>query len=376
MLGSAASSSGTYSRATLIGTKRGNPENQATHSSTKRRKLDSNSGAFDQIANVPSMKQQPSAGKIQPGKPNAKAHSSTLSHYQSSDHSPPADAHGNGRKNRHRPKNVGDKGGGYRSCLKSANAGAASGHTPRKPGVRFVAAAIENLSEDTAPKEVEGTLKEAKPKDRGCFGHACSFGRVSTTPGSVIKDSFEIVQRVTTYGRANDNIFRFPKHEDKRVPRHAFDISFWRPGIERDIQKDMHFDLTKELNLVAIVSTRSRHPILIYGVELIKGENSWQYGKLYTGDIITVFDSSSDEQAGSGFLKFECSFYIGRSRYPRAQHDPFTILIEKKKFDRYIRRKKRRKFNRNKIEAANAALVKEDAATSAVNFMSGPAASP
>jgi hypothetical protein len=77
-------------------------------------------------------------------------------------------------------------------------------------------------------------------------------------------------------------------------------------------------------NLHTLVTTRGSFGILVNGVKL-KGENengNILCGRIYSGDVITVFVSKDNGQC----LRFVCKFEYGEARNPRPLDKfPFTI---------------------------------------------------
>ena len=66
--------------------------------------------------------------------------------------------------------------------------------------------------------------------------------------------------------------------------------------------------------MMTILSTKTSKCIWVNDVELRKesrSQNAYLFGKLYTGDIITVYRNRDQ------FLKFRCEFYHGESMQTR-----------------------------------------------------------
>lgn len=172
------------------------------------------------------------------------------------------------------------------------------------------------------------------------------FGKLTTLPHSIISTTIKLTDRLTYYGRDPSNSIVFPNNLEKRVPRHAFDIIFWRPSLERDIAKGV--DWTKDESIRAIISTRTSRWILVNDIKVTKGADCWQYGKLYTGDIITIFDDPAEGHSGADFFKLECAFNVGVSKNKRPQNEPFVVEQEREKYQKTMGKKSRKQAKEDK----------------------------
>lgn len=156
------------------------------------------------------------------------------------------------------------------------------------------------------------------------------YGRLTPMAGSIETPEIILTHRLTYYGRDPSSTFVHPDSLDTRIPKNAIDIIFWRPGIEKT--KDWH-KAPDEVH--AIIATRTSTAIRVNGVKLEKGKDCWKYGKLRTGDIISVFEPKENEAAGgkaSEFLRFRAEFYIGKSKATRPATEPFHVEKETRKF--------------------------------------------
>lgn len=160
------------------------------------------------------------------------------------------------------------------------------------------------------------------------------FGVLTTLPGSVCNTSIKLEQRWTSYGRDPASHVEYPDPLDVRVPRAAFDVIFWCPGLEALLESGAQW--TEVEGIFPIVRTRTSLKIRVNGVNLSKGENCWYYGRLHTGDIITVFGPPEGEAKigkEAEFLKFRCEFYTGPSAKEREVGSPrFVVEKEVEKF--------------------------------------------
>lgn len=168
-----------------------------------------------------------------------------------------------------------------------------------------------------APSPVSETPEFVRPQPR--------YGRVFTTPGSVISECIRLTERWTSWGRHPNARIQWKDPTNTCIPKIAFEIAFWAPGIEKKEREG--FDWTKVENPSVIVSTKTTACIWVNGVPLrFKSSDGMSslFGKLYTGDVITVYENKDK------FIKFECQFNHGRAiaRRPEAEK-PFQIFAVK-----------------------------------------------
>jgi len=172
------------------------------------------------------------------------------------------------------------------------------------------------------------------------------LGRLNTVPGSVIETThFNLTTRITYYGRYEEKkrtnlkegeydppftSYVYPHNMDNRVPKNALDIVFWRPRIEDDDKKGV--DWIAKDDFWALVMTRTSSWVWVNGVKLTRGNGQLNYGKLYTGDVITIFEPKAGQPASQGraaeYLKFGCEFFAGLSKARRPEGHNFTIETE------------------------------------------------
>jgi hypothetical protein len=150
------------------------------------------------------------------------------------------------------------------------------------------------------------------------------LGKLVTVPGSVFELSLRLESRLTSWGRGPLATIHYPHRDDTRIPAYALEVTFWSPGIEARIASGA--DWTAIPDVMAILSTKTRKCIWVNGVELRRspqlanGREGFNFGKLYTGDIITVY------QHRDHFLKFRCEFYHGDSARPRPENEAGFIV--------------------------------------------------
>ena len=170
------------------------------------------------------------------------------------------------------------------------------------------------------------------------------FGTLTALPGSLCNTIIRLEQRITFYGRDPSSHVRHPNQKETRIPKNALDIIFWRPGIEATIESGKEWSSLD--GLYAIAHTRTSRNIKVNGVKLTRGEGCWNYGRLHTGDIITIFGPPDSEQAegkAGEFLKFRCDFSLGLSAQPRPADQP-RFVVEKEE-EKYMQKQTRRSLS-------------------------------
>ena len=169
------------------------------------------------------------------------------------------------------------------------------------------------------------------------------FGKLQPTRGSIQTPTIYITERLTTYGRNPDSTFVHPDPKEDRIPKQALDIGMWYPGIETDIDAGKT-DWMNHPKLEAILRTRTSRYVLVNGVKLRKGQGEYLWGRLRTGDEITVVQTKIDAKTAKEkeYLRFRCEFFVGLSKNIRkAGEKPFVVEVEKDKFKLAEERKSR-----------------------------------
>ena len=149
------------------------------------------------------------------------------------------------------------------------------------------------------------------------------LGKLSPLPGSAPSATIYLGEQMTSWGRdprsrVGCNIVHADKN-DVRVPKRALHITFWAPGIEERVQRGE--DWMKVSGICTILSTSTSHCIWVNDVALhaeSKEGDARLYGKIYTGDIITIFQS---QDAKEGFLKFRVEIGYGASAAKRPEKE-------------------------------------------------------
>ncbi|QGA18727.1 hypothetical protein EYB26_006412 [Talaromyces marneffei] len=150
------------------------------------------------------------------------------------------------------------------------------------------------------------------------------LGRLMTVPGSIFELTLRLEDRMTSWGRGPLATLVYPDRMDTRIPAYAIEVTFWSPGIEPLISEGA--DWRDMPDVMTILSTKTRNRIWVNDVELRRGptidngSEVWIFGKIYTGDIITIW------QNGGKFLRFRCEIYHGDSARPRPESEKGFIV--------------------------------------------------
>lgn len=143
------------------------------------------------------------------------------------------------------------------------------------------------------------------------------LGKLTSLPGSIFDLTIRLEDRMTSWGRGPLATVCYPDPLDTRIPAYALEVTFWTPAIEARIAAGD--DWMAIPGVMAILSTKTRNCIWVNDTELRRGDENGrpglQFGKLYTGDIITVYKQRNK------FLKLQCEFYHGDSACPRPDHE-------------------------------------------------------
>ena len=153
------------------------------------------------------------------------------------------------------------------------------------------------------------------------------LGRLRSTPDSIIPDlDLEIRNLRTSWGRLRSNTITFADKSDRRIPRTAF-ILFWyrrEDGLHssNDVAKIPQQSQRLHRLTVAIWPCAT-YGICINGKHLGQTEGGGRvtYGHVHSGDIIKVYQNKLER------LQFECEFYFGSGRMPRVARTSFQTMV-------------------------------------------------
>lgn len=189
----------------------------------------------------------------------------------------------------------------------------------------------------------DAAAHHATPATASFAKPALRFGKIQPTRGSIQTPTIFIMDRLTTYGRKPDSTFVHPDPREDRIPKQALDIQMWYPGIEADIEAGKT-DWVNHPKLEAILRTRTSHYVQVNGVKLKKGQGEYLWGRLRTGDVITIVEPAlgATSARSKEYLRFRCEFFIGLSKNVRKPGEKkFVVEVEKDKFKVAEERKSR-----------------------------------
>jgi serine/threonine protein kinase len=176
------------------------------------------------------------------------------------------------------------------------------------------------------------------------------YGRLTSIPGSFESITLNLEDRHTMWGRGENCTIRYKHTKDTRVPTFALKIYFWAPGMEAHVANGGTW--TDVPGVRTLVSTSASKCIWINDVPLRKesanGDASL-YGKLYTGDVITIYDNDKGE-----FLKFKVEITFGDSARPRPTSEKGFVVQEER---HHHQRMKERESMRMSMREEDAGLV-------------------
>ena len=172
---------------------------------------------------------------------------------------------------------------------------------------------------DPSARTTNGKAEFVKPPPR--------LGKLMTVLGSFADVTINLNSRMTSWGRGLNNHVIYADSRDTRVPKYALQITFWAPSIEERIEKGD--DWMKIPGIRTVLSTKTSAAVWINGVALraygADKEEGYLYGKIYTGDVITIF------QGPTGYLRFRAEITYGDSARLRPPEEAgFKIQVETK----------------------------------------------
>jgi serine/threonine protein kinase len=144
------------------------------------------------------------------------------------------------------------------------------------------------------------------------------LGRLTSTPDSFKSITLNLSSRLSVWGRAPGNTHVYEDKNDTRISKESISIWFWAKDIDKIPEDDQSW--IKKSDLHCIISTGSQQGILVNGVKLAKKETGARpFGRVYTGDVITVCQQTSDGGPG---LRFVCEFFHGEGQHARPEKGP------------------------------------------------------
>jgi len=197
---------------------------------------------------------------------------------------------------------------------------------------RFIRAARKSEGE-------MGTTAFIKPPKR--------FGKLTSLPGSLANVTINLESRLMLWGRGIDCTVRYPNTLDTRIPKYAMKIQFWAPRMDNHVEQGG--DWTEVPGVRTVLATSASGCIRVNGVELRKESPSGDaalFGKLYTGDIITIFESPNGEE----FLKFRVEITFGDSARTRPEKEAGFIVQEERHHHQRMKERESMRMSKTNIE--------------------------
>jgi serine/threonine protein kinase len=155
------------------------------------------------------------------------------------------------------------------------------------------------------------------------------LGKLTSTSDSFEPIVLHLTTRRSTWGRDPANTHVYPNKYDIRIPKLAFTIWFWAKRIN-DIPEEDQDTWLKTPDLHCVISTNATAGIQVNGVTMKRGEaGRTTFGRLYTGDEITVLQKGVNGEPG---LRFVCEFNHGQAVGKRPTDKmPFHIEVTSQK---------------------------------------------
>lgn len=152
------------------------------------------------------------------------------------------------------------------------------------------------------------------------------LGTLTTTPESYISITIPLHDRLTSWGRGPGCTVSHPDKQDTRIPKNALKIMFWAPGMENWVKQGKDWRMIEGIH--TILSTSTSKCVWVNGVELraaSKGGEEALYGKVYSGDAVTVWNGSD-----GAVLRFVVEVGYGGSAGARPKGEKgFQVLRER-----------------------------------------------
>ena len=152
------------------------------------------------------------------------------------------------------------------------------------------------------------------------------YGRLMSIPGSIVDMKINIEGRITTFGRLPTCTHVWPDPMDIRISSQAIEIGFWSKSGRQE--REGWDNWSKFNDIYTTISTASSSCIEVNNVPLYKedstpGHECRYYGRLYTGDIVGVYQDPPKKN----YLRFRVEIGVGDGVHTRPTDEkPFKIL--------------------------------------------------
>ena len=182
------------------------------------------------------------------------------------------------------------------------------------------------------------------------------LGRLTTTADSFTSITLNLSTKLSHWGREPSNTHPYPEIYDTRIPKRAFAIWFHARGIDNIPESQQNWMKLPDLHCV--ISTESRHGIMVNGIIMKKGEKGrTAFGRIYTGDVVTVLQGIGSQE-GKSALKFVCEFFHGEAKEQRKEGG-VRFKVETESTSQPLQREKSRSKSKEK-EKENIAVGAEE----------------
>lgn len=222
----------------------------------------------------------------------------------------------------------------------------------RLPSVELAATIDAKTGQEISPTDfferlVRGPSRSAEMANTGAataqfVKPSRRFGKLATVPGSFVNVPITLEQRFTLWGRGVDCTVQYPDVKDTRIPKYAMKITFWAPGMESHVERGG--DWTDLAGIRTVLATSASGCIWVNDVALRKeapNGNAALFGKLYTGDVITIYDDGKGQ-----FLKFRVEITFGDSARQRPKNEAGFILQEERYHHRRMKERESMRVSR------------------------------
>ncbi|KAK7521714.1 hypothetical protein IWZ03DRAFT_305438 [Phyllosticta citriasiana] len=190
---------------------------------------------------------------------------------------------------------------------------------------------------EAAPDTIAGALQSYSSTDGEFRRPKPRLGNLTPTPDSFFHTVLRLEKECVSWGRLSQCTIVFNDVNDDRVPKNAFTIWHFAPGLQDAIKANK--DWTKLPGLEVQIHTNSRRGVWVNGVHLPPPApgKCYEFGRLYTGDVITVYENRKKHEV----LRFVCEFFHGESAKRRPANQPFRVHLSDSKAPMDVRQSTR-----------------------------------
>ena len=154
------------------------------------------------------------------------------------------------------------------------------------------------------------------------------LAKVLATPDSCLPTlNLNITDNLTSWGRGFKNTIRFANGQEVRLPKYAFKMLLFKPGVSTSNMPDAN-----DPEMTFYISSKATYGIKVNGVQVPSANHlepqtpSKFWVELRHGDILTVW--WSDLKPDKTFTRFRFECYWGKSKEPRKEGEMLDMLPE------------------------------------------------